>query len=282
MRLMSGVSAAELSDQVANSLYQATSGKQELLETPDVQKRLEKILSHLVHEVKVLELEKSISNKTHAKFEKSMKEQVLRERKKTIQEELQKMGADDEDADDDISLLKKQIKTARMPSVVKKKAKKELSRLSQMSIHNPEANYIRTYLDWLVDMPWAKTSPGRVSLDKAEKVLDTDHYALKKAKERILEYLAVMKLKSKTGEAGAGPTTILCFVGPPGVGKTSIGKSIARALGRKFVRVSLGGVRDEAEIRGHRRTYVGAMPGRIIQGIKNAGTRNPIFMLDEI
>jgi len=282
MRLMSGVSAAELSDQVANSLDQATSGKQELLETPDVQKRLEKILSHLVHEVKVLELEKSISNKTHAKFEKSMKEQVLRERKKTIQEELQKMGADDEDADDDISLLKKQIKTARMPSVVKQKAQKELSRLSQMSIHNPEANYIRTYLDWLVDMPWAKTSPGRVSLDKAEKVLDTDHYALKKAKERILEYLAVMKLKSKTGEAGAGPTTILCFVGPPGVGKTSIGKSIARALGRKFVRVSLGGVRDEAEIRGHRRTYVGAMPGRIIQGIKNAGTRNPIFMLDEI
>ena len=283
MRLMAGVSASELADQVANSLEVATGVKQQLLETFSVDSRLEKVLNHLVHEIKVLELEKSISSKTHAKFEKGMREQVLRERKKTIQEELEKLGADTEDGDDDISQLKKKIKAAKMPAPVRQKAEKELSRLAQMSPQNPESNYIRTYVDWLVDMPWARVSSNHVSLAAAASVLDTDHFGLKKAKERILEYLAVMKLKAKqpVASADSGPT-ILCFVGPPGVGKTSIGRSIARALGRKFVRVSLGGVRDEAEIRGHRRTYVGSMPGRIIQGIKNAGTKNPVFMLDEI
>ena len=282
MRLMAGVSAAELADQVGNSLEITSATKQELLETIDTESRLEKILNLLVHEVKVLELEKSISSKTHAKFEKNMREQVLRERKRTIQDELEKLGSEDAEDGDDISILKKQIKAAKMPAPVKEKTEKELSRLNQMNPGNPETSYIRAYLDWLVSMPWAIKSPGRVSLDKAQKILDADHYGLKKAKERILEFLAVMKLKQKNGhETNSGPT-ILCFVGPPGVGKTSIGRSIAIALGRKFVRISLGGVRDEAEIRGHRRNYVGSLPGRIIQGIKNAGTKNPVFMLDEI
>jgi len=282
MRLMSGVSADELADQVANTLDVPTSVKQELLEKISVNDRLEKVLQSLVHEIKVLELEKSISSKTHAKFEKGIKEQVLRERQRTIKEELEKLGAGGEDEDDEMSLLKKQIKSAKMPPDVKKKAEKELSRLSQMSPQNPESNYIRTYLDWLVDMPWSKFSKSALSLKRATKVLDEDHYGLKKAKERILEFLAVMNLKALEKNSKTNSPTILCFVGPPGVGKTSIGKSIARALGRKFVRVSLGGIRDEAEVRGHRRTYVGALPGRIIQGIKNAGTKNPVFMLDEI
>jgi ATP-dependent Lon protease len=173
-----------------------------------------------------------------------------------------------------------------MPKEVRVKAKKELKRLMQMSPNNPETGYIRNYLDWLCDMPWSISSKNNTSISKASGVLKHDHYGLDKAKERILEYLAVMKIKarskSKTKATDQAQPTILCFIGPPGVGKTSIGKSIARALGRKFVRVSLGGIRDEAEIRGHRRTYVGALPGRIIQGIKNAGTKNPVFMLDEI
>jgi ATP-dependent Lon protease len=283
MRLMAGVSAPELADQAANSLEVSTPVKQDILETYNVQTRLEKVLQNLVHEIKVLELEKTISSKTHAKFERGMKEQVLRERKKTIQEELEKLGAEEEGEDDEMFQLKKSIRKAGMPPEVRKKAEKELSRLAQMSIHNPESSYIRSYLDWLVEMPWTVTTGSHVSLSKAAKVLDEDHYGLKKVKERILEHLAVMKLKNlQDNKPAAGQPTILCFVGPPGVGKTSIGKSIARALGRKFVRVSLGGIRDEAEIRGHRRTYVGSLPGRIIQGIKNAGTQNPVFMLDEI
>lgn len=282
MRLMSGVAASELANQVANSLDLSTVEKQELLEMVSLEAKLEKILSYLVHEIKILELEKSISSKTHARFEKNMREQVLRERQRTIQEELEKMGAQGEDADDDISLLRKQIKLVKMPPQVRQKAEKELSRLSQMSPHNPEGSYVRSYLDWLVAMPWSKTTTNKVSLDRANKILDEDHSGLKKVKERIIEYLAVMKLKSSASAAATDGPTILCFSGPPGVGKTSIGRSIARALGRKFARVSLGGIRDEAEIRGHRRTYVGSLPGRIIQGIKNAGTKNPVFMLDEI
>ncbi len=283
MRLMAGVSASELVDQVANALDIATEIKQEILETTDLQKRLEKVLAQLVHETKVLELEKSISNKTHAKFERNMRQQILQERKRTIQEELEKMGAEDESDDDDIARLKKAIKAAHMPEAVKTKAEKELGRLIQMSPNNPESNYIRTYLDWLVDMPWSLASKSRVSLENAAEILDADHYGLKKVKERILEYLAVMKMRQKnTGSSDRKSMAILCFAGPPGVGKTSIGKSIARALGRKFIRVSLGGVRDEAEVRGHRRTYVGAMPGRLLQGIKNAKSKNPVFMLDEI
>jgi len=283
MRLMAGVSATELSDQVANTLELDTSSKQQILETFSVIKRLELSLQHLVHETKILELEQSISNKTKAKFDKNMREQILRERKKTIEQELEKMGIDDEGGEE-FAELKTKIKASKMPADVKKRADKEFSRLSQMSFNNPEANYIRTYLEWLTDVPWTVSTGGNIALEKAAKILDEDHFGLQKVKERILEYLAVMKLRSKdlkNGDVVTSPT-ILCFVGPPGVGKTSIGKSIARSLGRKFVRVSLGGIRDEAEIRGHRRTYVGAMPGRIIQGIKNVGATNPVFMLDEI
>ncbi len=283
MRLMAGVGAAELADQVANTLDLNTSAKQELVETLSVQARLDQVLQHLVHEIKVIELEKSIASKTHAKFDKSMREQILRERKKTIEQELHKMGAEEDENGDEFGELRRKIKTAGMPADIRKKAEKELTRLVQMSFNNPEANYIRTYLDWLADMPWSTLSKNNVALSKAGAVLNHDHFGLKKVKERVLEYLAVMKLrKQSAGGADQHSPTILCFAGPPGVGKTSIGKSIARALGRKFVRVSLGGIRDEAEIRGHRRTYVGAMPGRIIQGVKNAGTKNPVFMLDEI
>lgn len=284
MKLMSGVSASELADQIANSLELKTDKKQEILELLSLEMRLDLVLKHLTHEIKVIELERSIASKTNEKFDKNMKEQVLRERKKTISEELRKLGSEEDDDNDEFSELRRKLKSAKMPQDVHKKAEKELSRIAQMSFNNPEMNYIRTYLEWLSDMPWGKYSTSRVSLDRAEKILDEDHYGLTKVKERIMEYLAVMKLKNKlkTDKVLSNGATILCFAGPPGVGKTSIGKSIARALGRKFSRVSLGGIRDEAEIRGHRRTYVGALPGRIIQGIKNSGSANPVFMLDEI
>ncbi len=296
IRLVSGnVEPYELADQVASLLEIKTSEKQKLLETASLQKRLEKVMSLLTHEVKVLDLERSISSKTQKRFEDQMRKAMLREKKKTIEEEL---GEEESWGSDEVVNYRRKIKDAKMPREVKKRAVKELKRLSQLSPHNPEGGYIRNYLDWLCDMPWSKASSNNVSITHAAKVLEDDHYGLKKAKERILEYLAVMKVKKAldnnkkkikvTGRKkkkvpdGESQPTILCFIGPPGVGKTSIGKSIARSLGRKFVRVSLGGIRDEAEIRGHRRTYVGALPGRIIQGIKNAGTRNPIFMLDEI
>lgn len=281
MQIMSNESPAILSDQVASLLEIKNKDHQELLETFNVKERLEKISTFLANEVKVLEIETSINQKTQKKFDKSIRETILRERMKTIQKEL-----GEEEEDKDIIELKKKIKEAKMPPPVFKKAKKELDRLAKMHSYNPETAYIRTYLDWLIEMPWSIKSPNNVSVKNAEKVLEADHYGLKEVKERILEYLAVMNLKKKQKKGKikkleSGPT-ILCFVGPPGVGKTSIGRSIARALGRKFVRMSLGGIRDEAEIRGHRRTYVGALPGRIIQGIKNAGTKNPVFMLDEI
>ena len=282
MRLMAGVSASELADQIANTLDINTFGKQEILEIISVQDRLDKVLQQLVHEIKVIELEQAISTKTHAKFDKNMREQILRERRKTIDTELEKLGTDS-DEDDEFADLRKKIKHAKMPLEVKTKAEKELSRLAQMNFNNPESNYIRSYLETLVEMPWGLYAKSNLSITKSSNILDNDHYGLKKVKERILEYLAVMKLRGQQKADGQQQSpTILCFVGPPGVGETSIGKSIARALGRKFVRISLGGIRDEAEIRGHRRTYVGAMPGRIIQGIKNAKSSNPVFMLDEI
>ncbi|HBL52105.1 MAG TPA: endopeptidase La [Candidatus Blackburnbacteria bacterium] len=295
MRLLSAkIEPSELADQIAYLLDIKASQKQELLQETSLEVRLKRVTDVLTHEVGVLELEKTISTKTQKRFEEQMRKAMLRERQKTIAQELKGLG--EEEPDDEVAELRKKIKLAKMPKEVNEKAEKELERLFQMPPHNPENAYIRNYLDWLVEMPWSKTSTSAISIKSAAKILDQDHYALKKVKERILEYLAVMELKSKSkskskmedGEEGVvsgkgnDHPTILCFVGPPGVGKTSIGRSIARALGRKFVRVSLGGVRDEAEVRGHRRTYVGALPGRIIQGVRNAGTNNPVFMLDEI
>lgn len=296
MNIMSGISPLALSYHVAGVLDIKPSERQDLLELSNVKDRLEREITYLSKETKILELEKKIANKTQEKFDKNVREQVLRERMKTIEKEL---GENDENKD--IKELADKIKKAGMPPDVREKADKELHRLSQMSPYNPEASYVRAYLDTLVELPWGIATKNDVNIKDAEDVLNKDHYGLKKIKERILEYLAVMKLRTVqddvVSESAAGKTdkatgkdkpkakgspTILCFVGPPGVGKTSIGKSIARALGRKFVKMSLGGIRDEAEIRGHRRTYVGALPGRIIQGIKQAGTKNPVFMLDEI
>jgi len=279
MKLMSGVSAAELVDQIATTLDISTRDKQQLLETISVQKRIEKVIEHLTHEVKVLEIEKNIASKTQKKFDKSMRDAVLRERLKTIQSEL----GEGEEEEVEVEDFRKKINQAGMTKDVKQKVIKELKRFGRLNVHNPEYSYIRSWLETVTEMPWGKRSPNNVSIAKAEKVLDLDHYALKNVKERIVEYLAVLKLKKMgKGEKDRRVPTILCFSGPPGVGKTSIGRSIAKALGREFVKISLGGIRDEAEIRGHRRTYVGAMPGRIIQGIRNAGTKNPVFMLDEI
>ncbi len=263
--------AGQLADLIASVLDLKPSQKQELLEMTDVKKRLERVTELLAKEIKVLELERKIASKTQERFEKGAREVMLRERLKTIEKEL---GESDED--NEIRELMQKIKEAGMPEDVEEKARKEAKKLSQMAQFNPEAGYIRNYLDWLIDLPWSRESKTNLEVKKAEKMLNSDHFGLKDAKERIVEYLAVQKLSGKM----KGP--ILCFVGPPGVGKTSIGKSIAHALGREFVKVSLGGIRDEAEIRGHRRTYVGALPGRIIQGVKDAGTKNPVFMLDEI
>jgi len=283
MKLVSGeATPVELVDQIASILEIKVTEKQSLLETLNLKARMQKVLKYLTDEINVLDLERTISTKTQARFEDQMRKAMLRERKRTIEKEL---GEEEGGLDsDELSEYKTKIKEAGMPKVVREKAEKELKRLAQMSPQNPEGGYIRNYLDWLVEMPWSKVTPNNVSISNAAKILENRHYGMKKAKERILEFLAVMKIKKEIKGKGNGESqpTILCFIGPPGVGKTSIGKSIAEALGRKFVRVSLGGIRDEAEIRGHRRTYVGALPGRIIQGIKNAGTKNPVFMLDEI
>jgi len=293
MNIMSGTSFVTLSFQIASILDLKPSQRQELLEINSIKERFSKETYYISKEVKVLELEQNIASKTQEKFDKNIREQVLRERMKTIEKEL---GENDENKE--IKEIADKIKKCGMPEEVRKKAEKELSRLAQMSQYNPETSYVRTYLDTLVELPWDVASPNNVNIKEAASVLNEDHYGLDKIKERILEYLAVMKLRSKEDEKsisgekkiagkeqkhkGKASPTILCFVGPPGVGKTSIGKSIARSLGRKFVKMSLGGIRDEAEIRGHRRTYVGALPGRIIQGVKQAGTKNPVFMLDEI
>ena len=282
MRLISGqVAPVELADQVATLLEVKVAEKQAILEIIPLKKRLQMVLELLAQETNILDIERTISSKTQRRFEDQMRKAMLREKKRTIEEEL---GEEEgELGSDEMAEYKTKIKEAKMPIEVRKKAEKELKRLTQMSPHNPEGAYIRNYLDWLVEMPWSIQSPNNVSMKSAAKILEEKHYGMEKAKERILEFLAVMLIKKEGKQKdGESHPTILCFIGPPGVGKTSIGRSIAEALGRKFVRVSLGGIRDEAEIRGHRRTYVGALPGRIIQGIKNAGTRNPVFMLDEI
>jgi ATP-dependent Lon protease len=250
----------------------STADKQDTLETTDVRVRLEKINHHLARELEVQQLRNKIQSEVQDRVQQTQREYYLREQMKAIQKEL---GEQDEGTRDTEELRQK-IEAAGMPDDVKKEALKELGRLSRMSPMAADYSVTRNYIEWLAVLPWAKTSGVEVDIVKAKEILDTDHYDLQKVKDRILDYLSVRRLKPSM----KGP--ILCFVGPPGVGKTSLGKSIARALGRKFVRISLGGVHDEAEIRGHRRTYIGALPGQIIQGIRRAETKDPVFMLDEI
>lgn len=261
-----------LADLVASNLGLKTEQAQEILEIEDPVKRLKKVSEILSREVELLLVQQKIQTEARGEIDKTQREYFLREQLKAIQKEL---GEIDERAEE-IKEFRKKIEEAKMPEKVMKEAEKQLRRLEKMHPDSAEAATVRTYLEWMVELPWSKSTKDNLDIKSAEKVLNKDHYDLEKVKERILEYLSVRKLKEKM----KGP--ILCFIGPPGVGKTSLGKSIARALGREFVRMSLGGVRDEAEIRGHRRTYVGALPGRIIQGIRQAGTNNPVFMLDEI
>jgi ATP-dependent Lon protease len=261
-----------LADLIASNLGLKTQQAQEILEITDPLERLRKISDILGREIELLEVQQKIQSKAKGEIDKTQREYFLREQLKAIQKEL---GEIDERAEE-VREYKKKIKDAKMPQGVVKEAEKQLGRLQKMHPDSAESGTIRTYLDWMVELPWAVSTKDILNIKAAKQVLDTDHYDLEKIKDRILEYLSVRKLNAKM----KGP--ILCFIGPPGVGKTSLGKSIARALGREFVRLSIGGVRDEAEIRGHRRTYVGALPGRIIQGIKQAGTNNPVFMLDEV
>jgi len=261
-----------LADLVASNLGLKTEQAQEVLEITDPVVRLKKIHEILRREVELLLVQQKIQSDVKGEIDKTQREYFLREQLKAIQREL---GEIDEKTEE-IREFKKKIEEAKMPEKVEKEALKQLKRIEKMHPDSAEAGTIRTYIDWLVELPWSKSTEDNLDLKTAEKVLNEDHYDLERVKERILEYLGVRKLKEKM----KGP--ILCFVGPPGVGKTSLGRSIARALGREFFRMSLGGMRDEAEIRGHRRTYVGALPGRIIQGIKTAGKNNPVFMLDEV
>lgn len=264
--------AGRLADLVASNLGLKVSEAQELLEIFDPVDRLRKVNEILIKELEILAMQARIRSQARDEMTKSQREYFLREQIRAIKTEL----GDNESKSEDIAELRAKIEAARMPEEVYQEAIKQAGRLERMHQDASEATIVRTYLDWLVDIPWSKTTQDNLDLNIAQKVLDEDHFGLKKIKERILEFLAVRKLKP----GGKGP--ILCFLGPPGVGKTSLGKSIGKAMGRKFVRISLGGVRDEADIRGHRRTYVGAMPGRIVQGLKQAGSNNPIFMLDEI
>jgi ATP-dependent Lon protease len=262
-----------LVDFIASSLPSlSTKDKQDVLETPDVRIRLEKINQHLAKELEVQQLRNKIQSEVQDRVQQTQREYYLREQMKAIQKEL---GEQDETARD-VDEFKEKIDQSGMPEEVKKEANKELARLARMSPMAADYSVTRNYLEWLVMLPWTKSSGGDVDINKAKQVLDEDHYDLQKVKDRILDYLSVRRLNPKM----KGP--ILCFFGPPGVGKTSLGKSIARSLGRKFYRLSLGGVHDEAEIRGHRRTYIGALPGQIIQGIRRAESNDPVFMLDEI
>jgi ATP-dependent Lon protease len=261
-----------LADLVASNLKLKIEEAQKILETFHPLQRLKKVNEFLSKEVQVSTMQAKIQSQAREEMSKTQREYFLREQLKAIKAEL---GEIDEKAQE-VNELRDKIKKSKMPPEVEKEANKQLNRLEQMHPESAEATIVRTYLDWLVELPWAVSTEDNLDIKKAKQVLDEDHYDLEKVKERILEYLGVRKLKEKM----KGP--ILCFVGPPGVGKTSLGKSIARALGRKFTRISLGGIRDEAEVRGHRRTYIGSLPGRIIQGIKTAGSNNPVFMLDEI
>ncbi len=263
-------SASLLADMVATFIDLPPEEKQELLETTDLKDRLRKVSERLVHVVEVLSLSRDIRQQTRGSIDKAQRDYYLREQLRTIQKEL------GEGASVELVELRETIENAGMPEEVHAHASRELDRLEKMPEAAVEHGMLRTYLDWLVEMPWSKSSEDAIDIGKAKVILDEDHFGLEKVKRRILEFLAVRKLNPK------GKSPILCLVGPPGVGKTSLGQSVARAMNREFVRVSLGGVHDESEIRGHRRTYVGALPGNIVQGIKKAGTNNPVFLIDEI
>jgi ATP-dependent Lon protease len=265
-------SAGQLADLIVSFMDVKPAEKQEILETVNLKDRLDKVLKLLAHRVEVLKITRDISKQTQEALGERQREAVLREQIHQLQKEL----GETDDSKSDSEELAKAVTAAGMPPEVDEHARKELKRLQRMNEASPEYGMTRSYLDWLVALPWSKVDAEDIDIERARKVLDEDHYGLDKVKRRILEYLAVRKLNPE------GRSPILCFVGPPGVGKTSLGQSIARALGLKFVRASLGGVHDEAEIRGHRRTYIGALPGNIIQGLRKAGTRNPVFMLDEI
>lgn len=272
VNLMKGIKEPEqILYSIAFHLSIGVEGQQKILEAEDLREALKRVNQFLLREMEILETEKKLAKETRKQLGKMQKEVYLREQLKSIEKELGLSGERSE-----FEVLRRKIEEAKMPKEVEAKSLKELERLEKMPSFSPEVSYIRTYLDWLVELPWSKAAKGKIDIKKAAKILEDDHYGLEKAKERILEYLAVQKQVGKI----KGP--ILCFVGPPGTGKTSIGQSIARALGRKFYKMSLGGIRDEAEIRGHRRTYVGALPGRIIQGVHSVGMNNPVFMLDEI
>src|SRR5947199_2445045 len=263
---------ARLSDLIASNLDLKVDKAQEVLELIDPVEGLRRVHALMAKEIEVLEIQNDINMQARGEMDKSQREFYLRQQMKAIQQEL----GEGNEVQEEIDQYRKKIKKAKMPQEVTEEAERQLGRLERMHPDAAETATLRNYIDWMVSLPWSKSTKDNLDLKKAQTILDQDHYGLEKVKERIIEHLAVRKLKKNT------PGPILCFVGPPGVGKTSLGKSIARALGRKFVRMSLGGVHDEAEIRGHRRTYVGAMPGRIIQSIHQAGTNNPVFMMDEV
>ena len=261
-----------IADNIASNISASISDKQKMFETLNIKKRLELILKNIENETSILGVEKRIRGRVKTQMEKTQREYYLNEQLKAIQKELGEI----EDGKDETSNLHKLILKAKMPKDVTKKCLSELKKLKNMSPMSAEATVVRNYLDWMIDLPWIKKDKVNADLNQAAEILDNDHYGLEKIKERIIEFLAVQKRIDKI----KGP--ILCLVGPPGVGKTSLGKSIAKATGRQFIRMSLGGMRDEAEIRGHRRTYIGSLPGKIIQMMKKAGTKNPLFLLDEI
>ena len=266
----------QLADIIAANVLTRVEDRQAILEEIDVEKRLETLCGILVRETELAGIEKQVQTRLKKQIDKNQKDYYLREQIKAIQEEL-----GDKDATD-VEDLRKRVEETPLNEEAREKALRELDRLSRMAPGTPEIGVSRTYVEWILDLPWGKTTPDNLDLKRARRILDADHYAMEKVKERVIEYLAVRRMKAINSQESALKGPILCFVGPPGVGKTSIVKGIARAVGRKFVQMSLGGVRDEAEIRGHRRTYVGAIPGRIIAGMKQAGTMNPVFLFDEI
>ncbi|HHV65902.1 MAG TPA: endopeptidase La [Peptococcaceae bacterium] len=261
-----------MADLIASHLVLKVEDKQKVLAALDLNERLEKLTELIMREIEILELERRIGLRVRKQMEKAQKEYYLREQIKAIQKEL----GDKDEKQVEIDEYKEKIEKAKLPKEAKERALKELDRLEKMPQASAEGTVVRTYLDWILALPWSKTTRDKIDLAKAEKILEEDHYGLEKIKERIIEFLSIRKLASDIR------SPILCFIGPPGVGKTSLAKSIARSMDRKFVRMSLGGIRDEAEIRGHRRTYIGALPGRVLQGIRKAGTKNPVFLFDEI